>query len=227
MTDWLTFTLAAPMASFGEAPGNASRATADRPSKSALTGLIGAALGVVRKDAAGQEALTAGYRFVTRTDQAGAPLRDFHTYQSLPSAKGRPMTRAEALAHPEIVTSITRRDYRCDVLWRVAMQATEAAPFALEAVAAALCRPRFLLYLGRKSCPLSRPLDPKITDAASGRAAIDARFAPVAGAVLAAEDEADLGPGGAVRWRERRRDLPLDRLRWTFAARDAFLEAGR
>lgn len=227
MTDWLTFTLAAPMASFGEAPGNASRSTADRPSKSALTGLIGAALGVLRQDAAGQAALAEGYRFVTRSDQAGVPLRDFHTYQSLPSAKGRPMTRAEALAHPEIVTSITRRDYRCDVLYRVALRAEEAAPFPLAAVAAALNRPRFLLYLGRKSCPLARPLDPKIAEAASGRQAIDARFAPVRGAVIAAETEADLGPGESVRWRERRRDAPRDRTRWTFAARDDYLETGQ
>lgn len=227
MTDWLTFTLAAPMASFGEAPGNASRGTSDRPSKSALTGLIGAALGVRRDDAAGQGALTAGYRFVTRSDQPGTPLRDFHTYQSLPSARGRPMTRAQALAHPEVVTSITRRDYRCDGLWRVAMCAGPQAPLALTDVAAALIRPRFLLYLGRKSCPLSRPLDPQVTEAANGRQALDARFAPLRGAVLAAEAADDLGEGEGVRWRERRRDLPLDRERWTFATRDDFLEAER
>ena len=50
---WLIITLAAPFASFGEEAGNVRRGTADRPTRSALLGLAGAALGIDRVDAEG------------------------------------------------------------------------------------------------------------------------------------------------------------------------------
>ena len=53
MTEWLIIHLAAPFASFGEEAGNVRRGTADRPTRSALLGLAGAALGIDRADARG------------------------------------------------------------------------------------------------------------------------------------------------------------------------------
>ena len=43
--NWLVILIAAPLASFGEEPGNARRGSSDRPTRSALLGLAGAALG--------------------------------------------------------------------------------------------------------------------------------------------------------------------------------------
>ncbi|CAN0539557.1 unnamed protein product, partial [Scytosiphon promiscuus] len=111
MTEWLVVTLAGSMASFGEEAGNAQRSTADRPSRSALIGLAGAALGILRDDTEGQRRLARAFRIATWTLQPGTLLSDFHTYQSLPSSAGRPSTRAEALKRrSDLATSITRRE---------------------------------------------------------------------------------------------------------------------
>src|SRR6516225_7569004 len=96
--NWLVVLIAAPLASFSEEPGNTRRGSADRPTRSALLGLAGAALGVERADRARQEALATSFLTATRTLEAGAPLSDFHTFQSLPAARGAVATRADALA---------------------------------------------------------------------------------------------------------------------------------
>lgn len=230
MTLWLTFWLEAPMASFSEEPGNAARGTAILPTKSALCGLVGAALGVLREDTAGQQALANDYRFVIRADRPGTLLRDFHTYQSLPSAKGKPQTRAAALRqNDDIVTSITRRDYRSDVRYAVAMRATAEAPaWTLDEIADAMRHPVFILCLGRRSCPPGAPLKPTMIEAASGPVAIREAF-PMPGSKPlsvrhAAEAAADLGPSNAARQRRRRTDHPLDRRTWTFATREEWVE---
>lgn len=230
MRQWLTFRLEAPMASFGEEPGNAARGTASYPTKSALCGLVGAALGVLRDDSTGQRALAEDYRFVIRADRPGTLLRDFHTYQSLPSAKGKPQTRAAALRlTDELVTSITRRDYRSDVAYAVAMRVAADAPeWSLESIAEALRHPVFALYLGRRSCPLGAPLAPRLIEAENGPAALLAADpgpgGKPAGTRHSAEVPDDLGPSSRSRKRHRRTDQPLDRTAWHFAARDEWVE---
>ena len=80
MTEWLIVTLAAPLASFGEEAGNVRRSTADRPTRSALLGIAGAALGIERFDANRQRDLFASFRVATRTLRNGTLVVDFHTY---------------------------------------------------------------------------------------------------------------------------------------------------
>lgn len=233
MTQWLIFRLEAPMASFGEEPGNAARGTAQTPTKSALCGLVGAALGVLRDDGEGQHALAEHYRFVVRADQTGVLLRDFHTYQSLPSAKGKPQTRAAALKQEDdLVTSITRRDYRADVAYTVALRAAVQVPrWSLETIKGALQRPVFALSLGRRSCPLGAPLGPVLAEADDGPEAMrlyerhwsDGRKL-VIGKVHSAEVPEDLGPSNHLRQRWRRHDQPLDRTTWQFATRSEWME---
>lgn len=229
MTQWLTFRLEAPMAAFGEEPGNAARGTAAWPTKSALCGLLGAALGVLREDRGGQQALATEFRFVVRADRTGTLLRDFHTYQSLPSAKGKPATRAVALTQSEdLETSITRRDYRADVAYAVALRAaTEAPRWSLDTLAAALRHPVFVLSLGRRSCPPGAPLDPMLIEATSGPealAATDRAAKPGQSRLHAAEAPDDLGPSNRHRQKRRRNDQPLDRVAWHFATRDEWVE---
>lgn len=230
MSPWLVVVLAAPLASFGEGPGNAYRGTADRPTRSALIGLAGAALGVDRVDGAGQQAVGDSLLTVTRTLRSGELLTDFHTFQSLPAAKGFVPTRAHALARrPDLETSITRRDYRADGLWQAAYCAAPQATVSLEALRDAFLRPRFMLWLGRKSCPLAYPLVPLLVCADDPEAA----FLEHATFVTLRDSEVLLsGPGGIavddrVDWRaedrsgrlHRRNDDPRDRTRWHFSDR--------
>lgn len=219
---WLIVSLEAPLASFGEAAGNAQRGTAMRPTRSALIGLAGAALGILRDDAADQEKLSSSFTTATRTLDAGHLMRDFHTYQSVPQAKGIFSTRAKALASGEAVTSITEREYRCDGKWQAAFGEKSDAGFKLEELSQAFSQPYFSLWLGRKSCPLSRPLGAMIVDHEILEVAFDEHakhwqleIKNGARTLIAT----DVQPKTKSLQRKRM-DEPRDRKVWTFAARD-------
>ena len=234
MRDWLVIQLAAPLASFGEIAGNVRRGGRERPGKAALMGLIGAALGVRREDATGQTALAEGYDAAVRSWRDGEILQDYHTIQSLPRGR-RARSRADALAQRgELATSITLREYRCDVLHEAAFAAREGARWSAAEIAEALLRPVFALWLGRTSCPLGAPLAPRVVSAATPEAAFIA-----ASRLLHADGAASLGLGAdespirlAVEANERvvladrdvtavrRRDVPVDRTTWRFTERE-------
>ena len=100
---------------------------------------------------------------------SGRLLRDYHTAQvpGRVSLKNRPHnTRRDELAIPkeELNTILSTRDYRQDAACLVAIQANTAAPYELETIAQALQKPKYVLYLGRKSCPLALPAWPQIVD---------------------------------------------------------------
>ena len=166
MREHLIFLLAAPMASFGGYAGHERRGSGLMPLRSAVLGLVGAALGVDRRDGAGQAALRT-YSVAVQPFRPSAPLRDYHTVQTVPTAKARqPATRRDALARAgrDVNTVITIRDYRCDVLVGVALWGDGQWP--LGELAGCLRCPRFPLYLGRKSCPLASPVHPVVVSAA-------------------------------------------------------------
>jgi len=218
MAEHLVFTLAAAMAAMGDLAGHERRGTMNWPARSAILGLLAAAQGIRRDDAAGLAAL-APLRMAVAVHDDGAPLRDYHTVQTAPSAAvRRPDSRPEALARARqaVNTTITLRDYRVGVLYSVAVWGLPLAPLAV-----ALRRPVFTLYLGRKSCPLSAPPAPHIIETDGPLQAL--RQAQLPGFRLSrgplpirliASDE-DLG-GGHSEWRN---DVPLDRGRWHFTSR--------
>ena len=239
---FLIITLAAPFASFGELAGHERRGGRERPGKSAITGLLGAALGIRRHDGEGQHALRRGYDVAVEVDNPGTGLQDFHTAMYVPTARAkRPQTRAQALRalRPRDNAEITRRDYRMDVSYRAAIDALSGARWSLADLASSLEHPRFTLYLGRKSCPLSLPLDPRIVAAgdilqalqtADDRPDADRRKVFSAGAVSRAKFtsyvaiDADTYSGLARKPNtiprfERVNDDPIDRVRWHFGER--------
>lgn len=175
MTDYLLMHLYGPMASWGEIAVGESRHSAVHPSKSALIGLLAAAVGVERSDHEGQQEMAHGYRFGIKLVCAGSPLRDFHTIGiGQPLRKEVFRTRRQELANPEREsTLLSSREYRCDSLAVVALQALPCAPHTLPHLVQALRAPHFPLYLGRKSCPPALPLAPRVIQAASVREALD------------------------------------------------------
>ncbi|KFF48382.1 CRISPR-associated protein Cas5 [Gammaproteobacteria bacterium MFB021] len=176
MPNHLVFRLYAPMASWGEAAVGETRPTATHPGRGAILGLIGAALGIRRDDDAGQLSLRQSVSIAIKQRSPGLLLRDYHTVQVPASqAKVTHQTRREELAVPKNVlnTILSSRDYRCDGFWVVALRVTPDADWSLETIKRALERPRFMLYLGRKACPLAAPLVPHIVEAAHWRDALD------------------------------------------------------
>lgn len=223
MQPYLVFTLAASLAAMGELAGHERRGSLAWPGRSAILGLLGAALGR-RRDADFSD-LDALDLAVAIFDE-GTPFRDYHTVETVPSAAVKhPNSRPEALrsAHPlQTNTTITLRDYRTGSLYGVAVWGAD-----LDTLSRALTHPVFTLYLGRKSCPLSAPLGPKLVTADTPQAALahvqlpdwlrKDRFGQPRVATRMAVDAAHAPEGAGLI--EYRHDRPIDRQLWHFAPR--------
>ncbi|PUA30071.1 MAG: type I-E CRISPR-associated protein Cas5/CasD [Cellvibrio sp. 79] len=175
--EFLVFRLYGPMASWGEIAVGEARHSAIYPSKSAIIGLLAAALGIRREQEELQKKLTAGYWQAIKLLKAGQVLKDYHTAQA-PDSVGRfrYRTRRDELIHGKerLGTVLSSREYRTDAQAIVAIKALDAAPYELKSLQQALQLPKFHLYLGRKSCPLAAPLDVQLITADNFRMALDA-----------------------------------------------------
>ncbi len=224
MAEFVIFTLAAPMGSFADLAGHERRHSGTWPARSAVLGMVGAALGVRRDEVAGQEKLSRWCTAVSVLSR-GVAFRDFHTVQTVPTARiKRPATRRQAL---EALRSgdnpvITWRDYRSDCAFGVALWGGEGP----EEIREALSRPHFTLYLGRKSCPLSAPMAPKVIKAANPGEALahiqlppflSRELNPESPLMVVSEEPLD-GSRQEIRW-----DDPLDRASWHFGPRTAYV----
>jgi len=165
--DYLLFRLYGPMASWGEIAVGETRHTASYPSKSAIIGLMAAALGIKRDDEEKQREVQHGYALAAEVYSQGWLLRDYHTAQA-PDSVGNftYRTRRDELifGKERLGTILSSREYRTDALALVAVKALPNAPFDLQTIKTRLERPKFNLYLGRKSCPLAAPLDPQLIE---------------------------------------------------------------
>ena len=219
MRDYLVFTLAATFAAMGGPAGHERRGSETWPGRSAILGLLAAASGIRRND---------DYSEVDRLGLAvsvfeqGGYLRDWHTVQTVPSTVVRnPQSRALALAAARSKhatnTTITKRDYRTSPLYGIAVWDGD-----LVRLSEALRYPKFTLYLGRKSCPLSFPVVPKIVSAECPASALESVELPPwhrhsEAELLVASPEAL--PEDADFRTEIRYDQPTDREAWHFTAR--------
>lgn len=168
--NYLIFQLQAPLSAWGDTAVGEYRPTANYPSESALIGLLGAALGIDRTDEQRHQVLVAELRFAIGVQSAGRLLRDYQTAQvpGRVQLKNRPhSTRRDELSIPkdELNTILSTRDYRQDAACLVAIQTTPEASLQLSDLAQAIQQPKFVLYLGRKTCPPSLPLWPQIFEA--------------------------------------------------------------
>lgn len=173
--DFLLFRLAGPMAAFGDIAVGEWRGVWGEPSKSGVLGLVAAALGLTREAEADHLALESGLGFAVRIDAPGQPLRDYHTAQAPKAGRNRRWrTRQEELAERDnLNTVLSERIYRVEARATVALW-RKAGNIELAALAEALARPRFVLSLGRKSCPPAELLRPLVLSADSLLAAFDA-----------------------------------------------------
>lgn len=184
MRSFLLFRLYGPLASWGEIAVGEVRPTALQPTRSALLGLLAAALGLRRGNDESLTALGSTLRFAVFVERAGVPARDYHTIQVAAPQRGHtPLTRADQLRERrhDLGTILSYRDYRCDALYDVAAwhEGDGDPAFPLDRLAAALERPVFTLYLGRKSCPLALPLGARVVEAEDALAALAAHPAPL------------------------------------------------
>lgn len=170
-TEFLVFRLYGPLSAWGDIAVGEVRPVLLNPTKSALVGLLGAALGIRRSEEERLSDLSVSYGFAAASEGRMTRIRDYHTVQSLPEKKfrkygsGCQVNRQRELSvdHDDLGTILTYRDYVCDVVYSAAVWVKgESAPFSLDELAEALRMPKFVPYLGRKSCVLSRPMEPQV-----------------------------------------------------------------
>jgi CRISPR system Cascade subunit CasD len=227
MADFLVFQLYGPLAAWGDIAVGEYRPSFAHPSKSAIIGLLAAALGIRRDEDERQKALADACSFAVRVDAMGTLLRDYHTAQVPSEKKGvTRYTRYSELAVEKLNTILSSRDYRCDAAYTVAISFRDGSAYSAQMLADALCKPVFVLYLGRKSCPLALPLQPKVVPATNFKDALESHsFSTndLPGIVLSSQTgvywEDGIESGYEREHVIARRDVPLSRKRWQFAER--------
>jgi CRISPR system Cascade subunit CasD len=149
--------LEGPLQSWGDHQSKfVVRRTAGAPTKSGVVGMLCAALGVARAEAAAEWLpRLCGLRMGLRIDRPGVRWWDYHTVGAgygLLTAEGKIKTTAST---GEIETLVSRREFLCDASFLVALQGD---PVLIDELETALRNPKWTPYLGRKCCPPSRPL---------------------------------------------------------------------
>lgn len=228
---FLLFTLYAPFAAMGEIAVGERRMGWPRPGRSAVLGLVAAALGIRRADAAALAALESGLGFAVRTDATGRPFTDYHTAQVPSARRGQSFaTRRHELESANLNTILSTREWRTDALYTIALWPRPNAAVDLDRIAEALRQPRFALYFGRKAGALGLPLDAQIAEAEGVAEAFrqrrrnhgeesvlrDLRSSPEA-EIACDRDAPGLPDDHRV---ERRRDNALNRANWQFGDRE-------
>ncbi|WP_017539389.1 type I-E CRISPR-associated protein Cas5/CasD [Nocardiopsis halophila] len=133
----------APMQSWGVRSRFTHRDTAQEPTKSGVVGLLGSAAGVERTD---RERLAdlASLRMAVRVDREGIVERDYQVTTDVPTTRGT--------GHRNVVS---HRYYLADALFLVLLQGELGF---LERLAAAVRRPHWPLFFGRRAHVPASPL---------------------------------------------------------------------
>lgn len=247
---YCVFRLYSPLVSWGDVAVGGERRSYAHPSKSAVIGLVGAALGIKRDEEERQQRLSESIGFGVKLISPGIMIRDFHTAQSPDNDKKvRFYTRKDEMTlNPErINTVVSRREYRCDSMAHVAVWLKDKEKsLSIEGIRDALLKPVYHLYLGRKSCPPAVPLSPQIIDSGDVKTALDkADFPLLSGSIAVSEKQRNYFEKNERRVFEKdhisyywekdsaqaleytqktiRYDIPLSRKRWQFALREECL----
>ncbi|MBV1916047.1 MAG: type I-E CRISPR-associated protein Cas5/CasD [Pseudomonadales bacterium] len=228
MRDYLVFQLYAPLVSWGDQAVGQERPTADHPSRSALLGLLAAALGIDRSDETQQQKLADCCHFGIKLYSPGLAMRDFHTAQVPPTNKKvkHLYTRKDELAETKIGTILSFRSYQQDSFNVAAVWLDGESHYSLAQLSEALKAPHFHLYLGRKACPLAAPLSPQLKQCESMKQALD-EYSPAVELQPLARNSAPRyywepsdHSGLTETYRVPRYDQPISRQRWQFSSRE-------
>lgn len=206
MNDYLILKLQGSMQAWGRESFEGLRPSELFPGRSALLGLLGVCLGVERNDSQQQQALANSVRFAVRVDQQGQKMTDYHTVKD---------AREDYRGLKSHDTIQTWREYWQDARYTVAIWNTCKAAFPLTDIAKAVKQPLYTPVLGRRSCPLSRPLFETTVAAESALVAL-AQIGSNQGAVYSEEDSK-----GAVVMKKR--DVPIIHQSRQFASRTVYL----
>jgi CRISPR system Cascade subunit CasD len=166
MANTLLIRLEGPMQSWGERARWSIRDSTAEPTKSGIVGLLACALGLKADDSLRQ--ISQEIQMGIRVERPGVFLMDYHTISGgVLAANGRIKINANTRL-PETV--VTERTYLCDASFIVALQ---AKPEKIARWSDAVQNPIWPIYLGRKSCPPSRPVFEGVADFSTLESALE------------------------------------------------------
>lgn len=212
MPRFLILKLDGPMQAWGTHTYEDYRPSNLFPTRSGLLGLLGSCLGIERRDHDGLAQLALSVEFAVRADakKSAVKLTDFHTVKDARKVNRKPNENPV----------VSRREYLHDAIFTVAIGERSGAAYPLDAIAASLCKPRYTPFLGRRSCPIARPLFETWVDADDARAALE-RVPPSDGVVYAEGDAL------MTNQRLRMRDVPMHGPHRQFTTRTVYIHAPR
>lgn len=239
MSRFLVFSVYAPTASWGDIAVGETRGSWERPSRSAILGMVAAGLGVDRRDQATLDRITRGYGTAVRLLLAGHAIPDYHTAQTIPESVIRQYRSGPRRGMVRLLdgintrTILSSRAVRYDSLATCVVWEEDDPPQSLEQIAEALRRPAFVLFAGRKSNALGLPLAATVVEADTlsevfGKPTIAEQVLPVGRMArnqhIASEvafDPSDRIVHGFDKMTRRvqRRDVSVNRIRWQFVER--------
>lgn len=162
MPRFLILRLDGPMQAWGTHTYEDFRSSNLFPTRSGLVGLLGACMGIERTDHQAMKALASSVELAVRVDKAAvridndAPsskthikLPDYHTVREARRAN-RPPKDGETVQ--------SWREYLFDAAFTVAICERPQASIKLDQIELGLRAPCYTPVLGRRSCPLARPL---------------------------------------------------------------------
>lgn len=161
MPSYLILRLDGPMQAWGSHTFEDYRPSNLFPTRSGLLGLLGACLGLERRDSLSLIELAESVEFAVRLDQ-GVPRPD--TDRLVPKRSTKLPDYHTVLDARKVDGSTNKfpvqsqREYLFDAAFTVAVGSRINARIALTRIAEALQCPRFTPVLGRRSCPITRPL---------------------------------------------------------------------
>lgn len=121
------------------------------PTRSAIMGMLGAAMGITRENFNELYTLSKQLKIAVQVNLSGEKMVDYHTVQHFRSPQGKIQKGVKP----------TYREYWCDSEHTFAISADDSV---IETLADKVKSPEFTLFQGRKSCPLTRPLFETVSD---------------------------------------------------------------
>lgn len=166
MARFLILRLDSPMQAWGTHTLEDYRPSNLFPTRSGLIGLIGACLGIERSDSEALSGLAQSVQLTVRVDRvAPRPEQDADHESQLPPKAAIELADFHTVLDARKVGGSTSkfpvvslREYLYDAAFTVAVGERPGAQFDLDRIASALRCPRYTPVLGRRSCPITRPL---------------------------------------------------------------------
>lgn len=214
MRDYLILKLQGVMQAWGEHTFEGLRPSTNFPTRSALVGLLAACLGIDRNNRKQQQALADSFLYAVRQDETEHKLVKMMDYHTVKDA------REDYVGLKSHETIITQREYLLDAVFTVAIWNTDAAEYSLDQLKVAVCQPRYTPFLGRRSCPITRPLYEDLVKAINSDEALKL-IEPITGVIYSEEDLLEIL--GRNKHRHRVRDVPLPNQPRQFASRMVYV----